>query len=199
MSDDIKFYAFDLEAEAGASTLSNAEGHKTYIAIQCQNERCGKRKLFRPSGILVSPDDFQTLEISTIASRMRCKRCGDANPLITFFKEYAPLGIAEVPPDHDKLVSCQQLGGDSEIYEYKNSTPTSRMRRTLEGNWVVVHSGSGTSQAVMTDDEYWQTDDGFWENDTEQELIREEREELDSYSEGLASSDEDGWFYGDEN
>ncbi len=189
MSDDIRFYAFDLEAEAGASTLSNAEDRKAYIAIQCQNERCGKRKLLRPSLIPVSPNDFHTLEISTIASRMRCKRCGDTSPRISFYKEHAPHGKAEIPVDHDKLVSCLQLGGDSEIYEYKNPTPTSSLRKTMEGGWMVVISGGGTIHGELS------RDDGYWENETEQDLIREE---LDSYSEDLASSDEDGWFYGDE-
>ena len=188
MSDDMKFYAFDLEAEAGASTLSNAEDNKAYVAIQCQNERCGKRKLVRPSSLPLPPDDFQTLGISKLPPRMRCKRCGDVNPRISFYKEFSPLGQAKNIVDIDALVSCQQLGGDSEIYEYKKPTPTSSMRKTMEGGWVVVYSGIGSSQGRISDD-------GYWENETEQDLIYEE---LDSYSENLASSDEDGWFYGDE-
>ena len=189
MSDDIKFDAFDLDAETDNPTLFNAEDLKVYIAVQCQNDRCGKRKLVRPSYFLVSPDDFQTLGISKLPPRMKCRRCGDVNPRISFYKEYAPLGKAKSMVDVDALVSCQQLGGDSDIYEHKNPTPISSARRTMEGGWEPLSSPLGsTNSNYINGYEYWR-------HESEQDLISEE---LDSYSEGIASGDEDGWFYGDE-
>ena len=188
MSDDIKFYAFDLDAETDNPTLFNAEDLKAYIAIQCQNERCGKRKLVRPSYLPVSPNDFQTLGISKLPPRMKCRRCGDVNPRISFYKEYAPLGKAKSKVDKDALVSCQQLGGDSEIYEYKNPTPISSARRTMEGGWQPDYpSGSSPSPGSSGSDFMW--------HETEQDLISEE---LDSHSESISSIDEDDWFYSDE-
>ena len=121
MADEIYFYPFDLEAEVNAPTLSSVENSQVYIAIECQNARCDKRKLLHPSDLPVSPDDFRTLEISKIANKMRCTRCNRTNPLISFFREYDPLYTGKLVSEKD-LVSLQQLDADesfSKRYNYE--------------------------------------------------------------------------------
>ena len=49
MTNEIKFFSVNLEAEAGCCTLSNAKKKQVYIAVECQNDRCDQRTLWHPS------------------------------------------------------------------------------------------------------------------------------------------------------